>query len=109
MYNIDYNKFLESLEKMPENNFINCKTDAASEHFYQTSSEIKRGTLESNKIINDEDAYKKNIDAVIHENRENPNNINNTNAKLISPENREEKDNNKNDDDDDDLSKLFDF
>lgn len=41
MYQIDYNQFLENLEKMPENNFLDPGLTLAKEHFYETSSEAK--------------------------------------------------------------------
>ncbi|AJI72692.1 conserved hypothetical protein [Francisella tularensis subsp. novicida GA99-3548] len=61
MYNIDYKSFLDTLEKMPENNFLNSSSDITKNFFYETSSEVEKTPIEEHKIIADTDAIKEEI------------------------------------------------
>lgn len=103
MYEIDYNQFLDNLERMPENNFLNSASSLAQDHFYETNSEAKKQYRENNKILEDSEAHKSNINikTKIKKTTNDPQNImdseddiQNTNNDNIS---------------DDDLNKLFDF
>ncbi|QIW10526.1 type VI secretion system protein IglI family protein [Francisella sp. LA112445] len=97
MYNIDYNKFLDTLERMPENNFLNSRSNIAKEHFYQTSSEIKTQHREDNKIISNQDANKEDIK--INHRDSTSNNLVENQEPSSSPQEETY----------DDLNKLFDF
>ncbi|ALB01433.1 phage tail protein [Francisella persica ATCC VR-331] len=68
MYNIDYNKFLHTLEKMPENNFLNSFSEVNKNYFYETSSEVKKTPTENHKIMADTDAIKEEIGIKQHTN-----------------------------------------
>lgn len=61
MYNIDYKSFLDTLERMPENNFLNSSSDITKNFFYETSSEVEKTPIEEHKIIADTDAIKEEI------------------------------------------------
>lgn len=102
MYEIDYNQFLDNLERMPENNFLN-NSSLAQDHFYETNSEAKKQYRENNKILEDRDAHKSNINikTKIKKTTNNPQNI-------MDSEDDIENTNNDNISDDD-LNKLFDF
>ncbi|QEO57311.1 type VI secretion system protein IglI family protein [Francisella marina] len=102
MYEIDYSQFLDDLEKMPENNFINSTSSSiAKEHFYETNSEAKKEYREKNKVLEDSDAHKPNINTK-PKNQE----VNNTHQDTLNQNNtRDDVDNISGDD----LNKLFDF
>ncbi|AXH32806.1 type VI secretion system protein IglI family protein [Francisella opportunistica] len=107
MYQIDYNQFLENLEKMPENNFLDPGLTLAKEHFYETSSEAKGYAKESNKLLENEDAYKQNINLTAkNTNRSKDNNNQLRNIKDVDLSNTETQ---SSDSEEDDLNKLFDF
>ncbi|APC91210.1 phage tail protein [Francisella opportunistica] len=107
MYQIDYNQFLENLEKMSENNFLDPGLTLAKEHFYETSSEAKGYAKESNKLLENEDAYKQNINLTAkNTNRSKDNNNQLRNIKDVDLSNTETQ---SSDPDEDDLNKLFDF
>ncbi|AJI74407.1 hypothetical protein BZ13_627 [Francisella philomiragia subsp. philomiragia ATCC 25015] len=103
MYEIDYNQFLDNLERMPENNFLNNSSSLAQDHFYETNSEAKKQYRENNKILEDRDAHKSNINikTKIKKTTNNPQNI-------MDSEDDVENTNNDNISDDD-LNKLFNF
>ncbi|MBK2257614.1 type VI secretion system protein IglI family protein [Francisella philomiragia] len=98
MYEIDYNQFLDNLERMPENNFLNSTSSSlAQEYFYQTNSEVKKQYRENNKILEDNDAHKPNIS------------IKSQNRKDGSPQNIIKQEDNIENISNDELDKLFDF
>lgn len=66
MYNIDYNKFLHTLEKMPENNFLNSFSEVNKNYFYETYSEVKKTPTENYKIMTNIDAIKEEIEIKQH-------------------------------------------
>ncbi|MBK2357765.1 type VI secretion system protein IglI family protein [Francisella hispaniensis] len=75
MYNIDYKRFLDNLEKMPENNFLNSSPDITKNFFYETSSELEKTPIQDHKIIAEADAIKKEIKIKQHPNiKKNQNN-----------------------------------
>ncbi|AEE26684.1 type VI secretion system protein IglI family protein [Francisella hispaniensis] len=75
MYNIDYKSFLDNLEKMPENNFLNSSPDITKNFFYETSSELKKTPIQDHKIMAEADAIKKEIEIKQHPNvKKNQNN-----------------------------------
>ncbi|AJI44567.1 type VI secretion system protein IglI family protein [Francisella tularensis] len=104
MYQIDYNQFLENLEKMPENNFLDPTSTLAKEHFYETSSEAKSYAKESNKLLENEDAYKQNINLTTKNTNRSKDNTYSRNTEGVDLDNIESQSS-----DDDDLNKLFDF
>ncbi|APC97024.1 type VI secretion system protein IglI family protein [Francisella frigiditurris] len=113
MYNIDYNEFLENYEKMPENKLIN--TPSAESHFYGTSSEAQDYSKEENRILSDEEAYKKDIginNKPSSDNKEHS--LKQSNEKYLdNNENNIDEDSYSYDDEgynsEEDLNKLFDF
>ena len=74
MYNIDYNKFLHKLEKMPENNFLNSFSDnflnsfseVNKNYFYETFFRSKKTPTKNHKIMTDIDAIKEEIEIKQH-------------------------------------------
>lgn len=117
MYNIDYNEFLENYEKMPENKLMN--TPLAENHFYTTSSEAQDYSKENNRILSDEEAYKKDISinrSSLNSKEQSPRLKQSDEKHLDNIKNNTDEDSYSYDDEgynkeesEEDLSKLFDF
>jgi hypothetical protein len=58
MYEIDYNRFLQNVGRLPENDLINSSHDQRSGHFYESNSVVDVTKDDSNKqIISDADLF----------------------------------------------------